>query len=28
VVDSDAARELDETRAKARGLLRALGAAG
>ena len=28
VVDSDAARELDETRAKARGLLRALGAPG
>ena len=28
VVDSDAVRELDETRAKARGLLRALGAAG
>jgi anthranilate synthase component 1 len=28
VVDSDAAHELDETRAKARGLLRALGAAG
>ena len=28
VVDSDAARELDETRAKARGLLRALGASG
>ena len=28
VVDSDAGRELDETRAKARGLLRALGAAG
>lgn len=28
VVDSDAARELDETRAKARGLLRALGVAG
>ncbi|WP_300619520.1 chorismate-binding protein, partial [Dokdonella sp.] len=25
VVDSDAVRELDETRAKARGLLRALG---
>ena len=28
VVDSDAARELDETRHKARGLLRALGLAG
>ncbi len=28
VVDSDAARELDETRAKARGWLRALGMAG
>jgi anthranilate synthase component 1 len=28
VVDSDAGRELDETRAKARGLLRALGVAG
>ncbi|HEX5694188.1 MAG TPA: chorismate-binding protein, partial [Arenimonas sp.] len=28
VVDSDADRELDETRAKARGLLRALGAQG
>ena len=28
VVDSEASRELDETRAKARGLLRALGAAG
>jgi anthranilate synthase component 1 len=28
VVDSDAGRELEETRAKARGLLRALGAAG
>jgi anthranilate synthase component 1 len=28
VVDSDAARELDETRAKARGMLRALGATG
>ena len=28
VVDSDAACELDETRAKARGLLRALGVAG
>ena len=28
VVDSDAAHELDETRAKARGLLRALGVAG
>jgi anthranilate synthase component 1 len=28
VVDSDAAHELDETRAKARGLLHALGAAG
>jgi anthranilate synthase component 1 len=28
VVDSEAAHELDETRAKARGLLRALGAAG
>ncbi len=28
VVDSDAAHELDETRAKARGLLRALGARG
>ncbi|MGH8028985.1 MAG: aminodeoxychorismate synthase component I [Arenimonas sp.] len=28
VVDSDAQRELDETRAKARGLLRALGGAG
>ncbi|KFN50431.1 aminodeoxychorismate synthase component I [Arenimonas composti] len=28
VVDSDAARELDETRAKARGWLRALGLAG
>lgn len=28
VVDSDAGRELDETRAKARGLLRALGAEG
>ena len=28
VADSDAARELDETRAKARGLLRALGRAG
>ncbi len=28
VVDSDAARELDETRDKARGLLRALGVAG
>jgi len=27
VVDSDAGRELDETRAKARGLLRALGVA-
>ena len=26
VVDSDAQRELDETRAKARGMLRALGA--
>jgi len=25
VVDSDPARELDETRAKARGLMRALG---
>ncbi|MBP6596198.1 MAG: aminodeoxychorismate synthase component I, partial [Arenimonas sp.] len=28
VVDSDAERELDETRAKARGMLRALGAQG
>lgn len=28
VADSDPARELDETRAKARGLLRALGSAG
>jgi len=28
VVDSEAARELDETRAKARGMLRALGATG
>ncbi|MEP7044847.1 MAG: aminodeoxychorismate synthase component I [Dokdonella sp.] len=28
VADSEATRELDETRAKARGLLRALGAAG
>ncbi|GLQ87004.1 aminodeoxychorismate synthase component I [Dyella flagellata] len=28
VADSDAARELDETRAKARGMLRALGVAG
>jgi anthranilate synthase component 1 len=28
VADSDAAKELDETRAKARGMLRALGAAG
>jgi len=28
VADSDPARELDETRAKARGLLRALGNAG
>ncbi|HEY9144588.1 MAG TPA: chorismate-binding protein, partial [Arenimonas sp.] len=28
VVDSDAGRELEETRAKARGLLRALGAVG
>jgi len=26
VADSDAAAELDETRAKARGMLRALGA--
>jgi anthranilate synthase component 1 len=28
VADSDAAKELDETRAKARGMLRALGVAG
>ena len=28
VADSDPARELDETRAKARGMLRALGVAG
>jgi anthranilate synthase component 1 len=28
VADSDAAKELDETRAKARGMLRALGATG
>jgi anthranilate synthase component 1 len=28
VIDSDPARELDETRAKARGMLRALGVAG
>jgi len=28
VADSDPLRELDETRAKARGLLRALGCAG
>ncbi|HEX7112163.1 MAG TPA: chorismate-binding protein, partial [Mizugakiibacter sp.] len=28
VADSDAARELEETRHKARGLLRALGAVG
>ena len=28
VIDSDPQRELDETRAKARGMLRALGVAG
>jgi len=28
VADSDALKELDETRAKARGMLRALGEAG